>query len=269
MSVITISQGTASGGRMLAESVCRRLNYRYVGREQIIEKAAQWGVSQEQLRAAIEKPPSFRGQSQHTKYMYLALVQAALTQEVRAGNVVYDGLAGQLLLGQGQHVLRTRIIAPMVFRISMLELRQNMSRKEAIAHIEKTDEERRRWTRFLHGVDWADPSLYDLVINLEHMTLVDASDAICTLAQSACFKPTEETDADLNNLALASWVRATLAMDAATSEHQFEVTAQHGHVKIKGGVDSAEQIRKIRAIVTGIPGVQEVTVRELALVTRI
>ncbi len=57
MSVITISRGTFSGGKTLAECVAQKLGYRCVDREVIVERAAASGVSQEDLRAAMEKPP--------------------------------------------------------------------------------------------------------------------------------------------------------------------------------------------------------------------
>ncbi len=269
MAIITISQGTFSGGRMLAEAVSGRLGYRCIDRGQVISKAARWGVSQEDLRTAIEKPPSFFGQSQHTKYVYLAFIQAALTQEARAGNMIYHGLGGQMLLGKGQHVLRTRIIAPMEFRIPLVEYRRQCSRKEAVAYIERMDEERRKWMRFLYGVDWTDSSLYDAVFNLEQMTLVEACDAICALAQSACFKSTPETQADLDNLALSSWVKASLAMSSDTSGLEFEIAADAGSVSIKGGIDKPGQTEQIRSIVEKIPGVRKVTMEGLSLVARI
>jgi cytidylate kinase len=269
MSVITISQGSFSGGRMLAEAVSRRLGYRCIDREQVVAKAAQWGVSQEDLHTAMEKPPSFFGQSQHTKYRYLAFIQAALTEEVRKGNAIYHGLAAHLLLGKGQHVLRTRIIAPMAFRVAMVEFRRGYSRKEAIAYVERMDNERRKWTRYLYGVDWTDTSLYDVVLNLEQMTLVDACDVICALAGSASFQTTPETQADVDNLALASSVKANLAMNPDSCDLQFEIAAEAGSVSIKGDVDSPDQVKKIRTFVKNIPGVREVSLNELSLVTRI
>ena len=269
MAVITISQGSFSGGRMLAEAVSHRLGYRSIDRQQVVAKAAKWGVSQEDLHAAIEKPPSFFGQSQHTKYRYLAFIQAALTEEVRKGNAIYHGLAAHLLLGKGQHVLRTRIVAPMSFRVAMVEFRRKCSHKEAIAYIEQRDEERRKWTRFLYAVDWTDTSLYDIVMNLEQMTLVEACDVVCTLAQSPCFQTTPETQADLDNLALASTVKANLAMDPENSKEQFEVTAECGIVSLKGEVDSPDQMKKIRSFVSHISGVREVSVKGLSLVKRI
>lgn len=269
MAVITISQGSHSGGRMLGEAVARRLGYRCIHREQVISKAAQWGVSEDDLRIALEKPPKFFGQSQHTKYLYLAFIQAALVDEVRDGNAVYTGLAGHILLGKGPHVLRTRLIAPMPFRIAMVEERRNLGRKEAIAYIEKVDDDRRKWTRFLYGVDWSDESLYDLVVNLDQMTLVEACDVICSLSRTGCFQATPETLRDLENLALASRVKAHLAMEHDTSNVEFDVKAQGGTVTIKGGIDGPTQAKKVRAIAENIPGVQHASVKELALVNRL
>jgi len=268
MAVITISQGTFSGGRMLAEAVSCRLRYRCFDREQLIAKVAQPGVSEEDLRTAFEKPPRFFGQSQHSRYVYLALIQAALAEEVRPGNIIYDGLAGHLLLGKGPHVLRARIIAPMDFRIAMVEYQRQCSRNEAIAYIESMDDDRRKWTRFLYGVDWTDPSLYDLVLNLEQMTLVEACDTLCQLAESGCFRSTPATQADLDDLALASAIKANLALNPDTSNLQFEVASQRGHIFLKGEIDTPSQTKKIRNFVQNVPGVQAVSLEEVAVVTR-
>ncbi len=253
---------------MLAEALAKRLGYRSIDRDQVIQKAAAWGVSQDDLRTAIEKPPAFMGQSQHTKYIYLAFIQAALTEEVRTGNAIYHGLAGHLLLGKGAHVLRTRIIAPMEFRIGKVQERLKYGRKEAIAYIEKMDEDRRKWTQFLYGVDWRDASLYDLVLNLEQMNLEEACDVISTVSRLKCFASTSETQSALKDLAKASRVKASLAMDPATSDLQFEVAAHDGSVSIKGDIVSPKQIKEIARITRAVPGVTEVHLDQLELATR-
>ncbi len=268
MPIITISRGSFSGGKLLAESLARKLGYRCIDRHEIIEKAAAWGVSQDDLRTAIEKPPSFLGQSQHTKYLYLAFIQAALTAEVRTGNAIYHGLAGHLLLGKGPHVLRTRIIAPMEFRIAKVQERAGCSRKEAIAHIEKMDDDRRKWTQFLYNVDWGDASLYDIVLNLEQMELEEACEIIALAAKSPSFAATAETQKAIDDLARASRVKANLAIDPATCDVQFEVAATGASVSVKGHIVNPDQARKVRQVVTAIPGVSEVRLEELELATR-
>ena len=268
MPIITISRGSFSGGKMLAEGLAERLCYRCIDREEIIHKAAEWGVSQDDLRAAIEKPPSFLGQSQHTKYLYLAFIQAALTEEVRGGDAVYHGLAGHLLLGTGPHVLRTRIIAPMDFRIERVGERLGYGRKQAAAYIEKMDEDRRKWTQFLYGVDWRDASLYDLVLNLDQMSLEEACDVICAVARLNCFAATAATRQALEELARASRVKANLAMDPATADHQFVVSAAGGSVSVKGDIVNPALAKKIAEIARQAPGVTEVHLEELELATR-
>ena len=266
--IITISRGSFSGGKLLAEALAKQLGYRSVDRDQVIQKAAAWGVSQDDLRTAIEKPPAFWGQSQHTKYIYLAFIQAALAEEVKGGSVIYHGLAGHLLLGRGPHVLRTRIIAPMEFRIEKVQDRLPYSRREAIAFIEKMDEERRKWTQFLYGLDWEDASLYDLVLNLEQMSLEEACEVISAASRLKCFASTAETQRKLRHLAKASRVKARLAMDPKTSDLQFEVAAHDGSVSIKGDIVNPHQIKEISRIARTVPDVDHVNVEELELATR-
>ncbi len=269
MAIITISRGSFSGGKMVAESVAQRLGYRCIDRDQIIQKAEAWGVSQDELRTAIEKPPTFLGQSPQTRYRYLAFIQAALTDEAQTGNAIYHGLAAHLLFGKGPRVLRTRIIAPMEFRIEQVHNRLKCNRKEAIAYIEKVDEDRRKWTKFLYDVDWTDASLYDVVLNLEQMNVPEACDVICSTSKLKCFERTNESQRAMENLAMASHVKANLAMDPATANLQFEVVAEGGSVSVKGGIVSPGQAKTIGAIVRGVPGVTAVDLGQLELATHI
>jgi cytidylate kinase len=269
MPIITISRGSFSGGKMVAEGVAQVLGYRCVDRDQIIQQAAAWGVSQDDLRTAIDKPPSFLGQSPQTRYRYLAFIQAALTEEARSGNAIYHGLGAHLLFGKRPHVLRTRIIAPMDFRIDQVQGRLRYGRKEAIAYINKVDEDRRKWTKFLYDVDWTDASLYDLVLNLEQMSVQEACDIVCSASQMKCFEFTDESRRAMDDLALASHVKAMLARDPDTANLEFEVVAEGGSVSVKGGVLNPAQARRIGDIVHSVPGVAAVELGELELTIHI
>ncbi len=268
MSVITISRGTFSGGKLLAECLARRLGYRCIDRDVIVERAAAHGVSQDELRAALEKPPTFLERFKHRKYLYLVLIQAALAEEVRTGKAIYHGLAGHLLLHGGTPVLRTRIIAPMDFRIQMAQQRLKLSREDAISYIEKQDHDRQRWTQYLYGVDWGDPALYDIVFNLEYINIEQACRAITTIIRDRCFSFTPECQAMMNDLALASRVRAALALAPATSHLEFDVESRDGAVTIKGRLPEVNQLPEIEKIVLEVPGVTAINTDELAPATQ-
>jgi cytidylate kinase len=268
MSVITISRGSFSGGKMLAECLSKALGYRCVDREVIVERAAAHGVSQEELRDALQKPPTFMERIQHKKYLYLVLIQAALIEEVRTGKAVYHGNAGHLLLKGGPHVLRVRIIAPLELRLKMAQDRLKLSRNEALDYIGGMDQDRKKWTQYLYGVDWGDAANSDIVLNLEFMEISEACRAVATLARQRCFEFTACCQAAMDDLALASRVRAALALDDATSHLEVEVVAKEHTVRIFGSVANMREVDEVRHVAMAVPGVGTLNLDELASPTR-
>ena len=255
MSVITISRGTFSGGKMLAESLAAKLRYRCIDRDMIVAKAATPNVSQEMLKGALEEPPSFLKRYKHKKYIYLALIQAALAEEVRAGKVVYHGNAGHLLLPGGAPVLRIRIIAPMEFRVKMAMDQVNLNRDEAISYIQKVDHDRQKWTQYLYGVDWNSPALYDIVINLEYLSIDQACEILGHVVKERCFEFGANCQAAMDDFALASRVKATLTLHPKTEPLEAEVLARNGQVSIKGRLTNLGQYQEVERTAKGVPGV--------------
>jgi cytidylate kinase len=268
MSVVTVSRGSFSGGKMLAECLAENLGYRCIDRDVIVEKAAASGVSQDELRDALEKPPTFLDRFKHKKYVYLTLIQSALTEEVRTGRAVYHGNAGHLLLKGGGPILRCRIIAPLELRIGMARHRLKFGREEAIAYIQKMDDQRRKWTQYLYGVNWEDPSLYDVVINLENVDIKDACEAISTLVRrQACFEFDAHCQAAMDDLALASRVKSSLALNPATSHLEFDVVANTGSVILRGRLSSMDLLSEVERVTKTVPGVIEVDLDHLTSMT--
>lgn len=263
MAIITISRGSFSGGVVLAECLSNRLGCRSIDRDAIIRRAAESGVSEEELQDALLKPPGFLEGFSHKRYRYLAVLQAALAEEVRTGYAVYHGNAGHLLLGGGGPVLRTRVIAPLDFRIAMAMARLKCSRNEALAYIHRVDPQRRKWVQYLYGIDWVDPSHYDLVINLEHVGIDQACRIIGNMARQRSFELTPDHLAWLENLLAASRLKARLALEPATVHLEFEATADRGRVTLRGRQIKPEELEAIRAIARAVPGVAGLDLSQL------
>jgi cytidylate kinase len=270
MSVITISRGSFSGGKMLAECLGSSLGFRCLDRETVAERAAASGISQEELLDALLKPPSFLERFKHKRYQYLALFQAALAEEVKTGKVIYHGNAGHLLLKGASPVLKVRVIAPLEKRLLMLQDRLKMGRSEAMAYIQKVDHDRRNWTRFLYGVNWEDPALYDLVINLDVLNIDEACEIVSTaVRQQKCFTFEGECQREMEDLAIGSRVRANLAINPPTSHLEFEVTCDRGHVAIRGKVSGPDELEEVKRVANAVPGVAELNLENVALPTRV
>ncbi len=190
MAIIMISRGTYSGGTTLAQQVAARLGAPCLSREVMIEEAATRShLPTPELTAAMDKRPSFWHRVLGERTTYLTFVRAALCEHAQGGNLVYHGYVGHLLLPGIAHVLRVRVTADLEFRIRAA-LAEYPTREAADAHIARVDRERREWSQFLFGVDWEDPLLYDLVLNLSRMSLATAGEAVVQAAGRPEFQPT-------------------------------------------------------------------------------
>jgi cytidylate kinase len=264
MPIITISRGSGSGGQILAEEVAERLGYEIISREEIVHEAARFGAPEDALQKALLRPPGPWDRFHHERHRYLAFVQAALCERVRTGRVVYHGNAGHLLLPDIAHVACIRLIAPPEFRIRMLAERSGMSADDAAAHIETVDRQREKWTRFLYGVDWLDPGLYDLCINLRTLEVRDAVELVVVLAGAPRFQPTEASRRALDELVLTSRVQAALAADGRTASAEVRVRVDEGVVYLRGRLRPASLVDAVLEVAERVEGVSRVDREDLA-----
>jgi cytidylate kinase len=257
MAIITISRGTFSGGQRLAECIAQRLEYRCLGREVLVEAAREYGVPDQKLSEALTKRPGFLEFLTRERKHYLACIRATLCKEAKNGNLIYHGHAGHLLLRGIPDVLRVRVVANMEFRISALTDHHMVSREQAVQYIKKMDDERVRWTRFLYHQDWKDPALYDVVINLDRVSLHDACETVCHVANMEQFQVTPRWQKTMDDLALSSHLTAIIANNKSISG-QIEIEADGGVVTIGGTVESLSDADRVRMIVRNEPGVKEI-----------
>jgi len=259
MAIVAISRGTFSGGEALARRVAERLGYRCLSREANLATAAtEYGVPAKDLVVAMEKRPAFWQRVVGERTAHLAVVRAALCERAQADNLVYHGLAGHLLLPGVSHVLRVRVIADQDYRVKAARHQQELGPAEALAYIEKVDRERRQWVRFLFGVEWDDPYLYDVVVNLSRMGAGTACETVARLAEQDEFRATAASRQAMDNLALASRVQARLAIDSRTRDVELEVVAEGGIVTISGQTQSPAVDKAIQTVACTVDGVMEV-----------
>ena len=106
MAIVTISRGTYSGAKTIAEQLARELGYPCVSQENIFSAAKDFGVPESEINAALIKPPSIIRLSPGKRTAILNVIRAALLKLSHDGNLGYHGFAGHLLLGGAFHVLR-------------------------------------------------------------------------------------------------------------------------------------------------------------------
>jgi cytidylate kinase len=235
MAVITISRGSFSHGQEIAEKVAEMLGYECVSREVLVDAAQLFNVSEKKLVKSLHDAPTILDRITYGKTKYLDHIKAALLEYARKDNLVYHGHAGHLLLTEIPQVLKVRILAEKDDRISLLQKRENLTREAAAAIIENEDKNRIHWTRYLYKMDVNDPKLYDIVINIGHLTIEDACEIICLAARGKSYRTTDESKQAVDDLAITSYLRAALQLIC-----EAEVFVKNGDVHVK----VAEQRRK-------------------------
>ncbi len=267
MSIVTISRGSATGGLLLSEGLAKKLGFDIVSREEIIQGAAKYGVPEAKLERALLEPPTFPDDFMHDRRRYLIFIQEALCERARKDNVIYHGNAGHLLLRGISHVLRIHLIAPMSFRVQMLVEREKMAPDKAAAYIEKVDAQRRAWTLFLYGVDWLNASYYDLTINLENMNVESAVKVTAATLGCREFSTTKESQKAMEDLYLATRVKAALAADAVTASLELEMQADSisGTIYPKGKVQPASMLDAVVGTAKKVTGVKKVNKDQLEI----
>jgi cytidylate kinase len=258
VAIITISRGAYSGIEGLAERLRDELGYRLLSREELlVNTAEEFGASERQLESALKHIPGLLEGRGLTRLHYIHCVQAVIAKAVQGDNLVYHGEAGHLLLRGIPHHLRIRLLANMENRIGAVMERCNLTREKAIEYVKNLDEDRDKWGKWVHGVDTSDPATFDLVINLER---VPVPSAIAIIAQTASrdFQTTPESQTIVDDLVLASEVRAKMGLDRSISDDRIEVEASDGIVTITASARNLVDADRVRQLAQQVPGVKDI-----------
>ena len=242
MCIITISRGSYSMGKAVAERVAHRLNYRLISREVLLDASSHFHIPEIKLIKAIHDAPGILERYRHSKQSYIAYIRSALVERVVDNNVVYHGLAGHLLIKGLPNVLKVRVNSNLERRIAIVMERDKISAQEARALILEDDKQRRKWTHSLYNQDPWDTSLYDLTICIDKLSMENAVDYICLAAGTEGFKTSEKNIQKAKDMSVACRVKADLVEEFPN----INVTCEYGNVLIymKGRDQMSKKLTK-------------------------
>ena len=204
MGVITISRGSYSKGKEIAEKLAQKLEYDCISREILLQASDQFNVKEAKLIRALHDAPSFFDRFKHGKEKFTAFIHEVFLGHIQKDNVIYHGLAGHYFARGIPNVLKVRINATIEDRIKEEMERENISEEEARYILIKDDEERRKWGMNLYGIDTKDPDLYDVVLQIDNITVNDAVEILFDIAKRPCFQTTPESRMILKDRFLAA-----------------------------------------------------------------
>jgi len=259
MSIITISRGSYSRGKEIAQKVAKELGYECISRDIILEASEDYNIPELKLVRAIHDAPSLFSRLSLTKEKYIAFFRATLTKQFRRNNIVYHGLAGHFFVTGIPHVLKIRIIADFEDRVRFEMEREGISASKAADILKKDDNQRRKWSQHLYGIDPWNPNLYSMILHIHKLTVDDATHLICEASKAKAFQTTPESQQMMDDLALSAEVRAILL----GANLDTEVTAEGGVVSVRLTAPVAHEkalVEKIQTAVQEIKDIKDVRV---------
>ncbi len=273
MAILTISQEMGSGGAEIGMTVATRLGYTHVDNEELLGRAARYGLAEDRLARLAEDRPSWVERFDAETRRCIMALQTVLYEFAQDDDVVLMGGGGQWLLRGVPHALRTRIVAPFPERVTRLTAtlsaqgHERVTPKTVAQFIRRDDIQKTARMRYLFDLDLKDPGLYDVLINTAVLSRHAAAEMLADVARRPDFSTTDAGRQLVADLALASQVEVALAGHPDMRRHRIDVESTRGVVTLElpAGVDPDVAL----AVARGVTGVQNVKLRiaEIPVVT--
>ncbi len=150
-----------------------KVSWKYINKEIIEESAKELHLIPQRLEERVITHGTsmiddiFSGFSHHynlSNKKILETVKDIIETYSRTGNVIVVGRGGAALTHRMRNSLHVRFMAPIDWRINQISELKEITKRDAMALIEKVDNERRLWTENLSQKPFSN-SIFDVVLN--------------------------------------------------------------------------------------------------------
>jgi cytidylate kinase len=249
MPVIFISRGTMSGVHLFLDYLHSRTGIRCISREDLENDVNKHGEIAVRVLEKLANAHSAYDQFSELRWPYMVLMRKALLEEIRDDNVVYHGYSSHLLLPAFRHFVRIRIEAPLEMRVTMTMRRLSCNEEKAREYITNADEHRVKWARFMYAHDIRNTMLYDLILNLDRVTLKAACGILECIMVEKDFQVTPESRAEVERLYLATKIEESLVTDPRTAALEIRAEVQNDGIRLIGPYIEDSELTMIIKIV--------------------
>ena len=177
--IISVSREYGSRGSDFAQAIATKAGFDFWDQEIVHAMAKRSGVADrlvetldEHARGALSYIfPTPLAVQEFSEEQYRSQLFRIIRTIAQHGAAVVVGRGANFLLG-ARNAFRVRLVAPVEFRARGLMEREGLTEDEALATIGRVDRERAKFMNHHYLRDVADPTTYDLTVNVS--TLFDA-----------------------------------------------------------------------------------------------
>lgn len=234
MAVLFLSRATRSGVQALTDCLHERTGLEVISREDLVRLVGRHGDWATSVVAEISHASSQYDRFSRIRRPYIVLMRQALLERIHGDNVVYHGISGHLLLPRLGHFVRVRICEPLRTQIAMTREELRCDEEHAKESLRETENLEVRWARFMYGRDVRDPTLYDLNLNLGHLTMEVACGILEHLLWERELQSSPEARAEVERLLTMANVEAALVTDERTRALEVDCRIEQGKTRLDG-----------------------------------
>lgn len=260
MQIICVSKGTYGPGKELAESLADKMGFAILSREDLVEAATHEGIQVGKLEMAMVRGRGFTQKLALERDHYLAFSRAYLCERALEQSIVYHGRTGHLLLPGVRNVLRIRAVSGLEERVLRTMASLGLERQKAARYVREVDEDRARWVRSMYKVAVDEAVNYDLIVNLQQVSIENAASALVATAQLPEFKLAPVAEQALRDLYLGAKTRLALSRDKNTCRAAVKVTANRGTVTVSFLPRDSDVASFIRPVVDAVQGIEDLRI---------
>lgn len=260
MPLITITQNFGSNGLAIARKVAEGLGCELFDDRKLHELVQQKGISAQEISHLDEKSPGFWDLFFKSRpQIYVNVLEAVVYEVAHRGEGVIIGHGSQLLLKDFDCAFHVRILTSEGRRAERLAAEQGIGREAALKLIRQRDREGAGFFKFAFQLDMDDPGLYDLIINTQRLGAATVAKLVISAVRSedirACSLNALEA---MERLSVEKRVRAALLENRIDDRNIVIEVAGGGVASVAGVSSTAEEKKRIEAVVGRVPGVSKV-----------
>jgi len=258
MCFITFSRKMGTNGHEIAKRVADQLGYSFYDTEAIENAAREMGFLKD-VRDVDEKVPSlFERLFSHRPEMHLDRLHSVIYELASRGNAVFLGRGSHILLRAFKCALHIRVTASVEKRIQNL-VERGFLREVAIKTIHKSDYERGAFIKFAFGLDWDNPELYEIVLNMDNLTIDLAVDTVLHIACTEEIKArSKDAMKSLEMMGLARRAEAALIEVGIASTSVSVSALEPGKIRLTGAVAVESNKTKAEESLKGVKGIKSI-----------
>jgi cytidylate kinase len=174
MAVITISRQPGTFGEEIAARIAGRLGFTLVDKTYLAGLWREDDLDEAILKRIDKGIPANASVLDPEIETSIKLLADLIAQLAEDQDLVVVGRAAQGLFRNRAGTLHLKVIASRHVRVKQLQRTEGLSARQVGMHIRELENRRTRYLRYLYGMNWNDPSIYDLTLNMDRLSIGQA-----------------------------------------------------------------------------------------------